>query len=208
MTLPKGLTISFVVLVLPLVAHADVITVMINPSNDSIYYLLTSDDWIASQAEAVSLGGNLVTIDDAAENQWILENFTFFGEEYRDLWIGLNDVDVEGNMVWVSGAPVTYTNWQPNEPNNAGGEQDFGIMFAGPAGSHISGWFPGGWDDFTSPENLRSDYLMRSGGMRNVYGLAEVISVPEPSTLALLTLGLLGIGLTRRRRASFLGSAQ
>ena len=33
--------------------------------------------------------------------------------------IGFTDQEVEGQWEWISGEPVTYTNWQPGEPNNA-----------------------------------------------------------------------------------------
>ena len=38
-----------------------------NAANGLAYYLPTQDTWTASQTEAVRLGGNLVTINDAAE---------------------------------------------------------------------------------------------------------------------------------------------
>ena len=59
------------------------------------------------------MGGNLVTINDAAENQWIAKQFGV------NRWIGF-DQEQEGNWKWISGEPVTYTNWSANEPNNAG----------------------------------------------------------------------------------------
>lgn len=33
---------------------------------------------------------------------------------------GLNDIEVEGDFTWTSGAAVTYTNWCSGEPSDAG----------------------------------------------------------------------------------------
>ncbi|MEL7334182.1 MAG: DUF4347 domain-containing protein, partial [Cyanobacteria bacterium J06560_2] len=93
-------------------------------------YVLTSSakNWTQAQAEAASLGGNLVTINTAAEETWLKQ--TFGDEGY---WIGLNDIDTEGMFEWASGESVGYTNWAPGEPNNGGGNQDYGWMNYGPA---------------------------------------------------------------------------
>jgi hypothetical protein len=77
------------------------------------------------------LGGHLVTINDAAENAWVVANFAGgAGLESRPLWLGLTDRDSEGNFQWVSGQATTYFNWNvlTSEPNNSGGsgyEEDF-----------------------------------------------------------------------------------
>jgi len=52
---------------------------IVNPGNGHTYYLLSPDTWTASQAAAVSLGGNLVTINDAAEQTWVFGTFAGFG---------------------------------------------------------------------------------------------------------------------------------
>ena len=89
--------------------------------NGNEYLLTTSaSSWSAAQAEAEALGGNLVTINDAAEEAWLKETF---GED-TGYWIGINDFESEGNFEWVSGQPVTYTNWADGEPNNDG-NQDY-----------------------------------------------------------------------------------
>ncbi len=43
----------------------------LNPANGHLYYLLTPNTWTAAEAEAVSLGGTLATIDDANEDAWV-----------------------------------------------------------------------------------------------------------------------------------------
>ena len=46
-----------------------------NQVTGHIYYLLTEDTWGNSQAEALRLGGNLVTINHAEEQNWVFSNF-------------------------------------------------------------------------------------------------------------------------------------
>ncbi|WP_218653201.1 Calx-beta domain-containing protein [Nostoc sp. TCL26-01] len=85
------------------------------------YYFLTSaNSWFKAQAEAVAAGGNLVTINNQQEQNWIYQNF--LRQKY---WIGLSDHLKEGEMRWINGEPVNYTNWMPNEPNNFSGNEDF-----------------------------------------------------------------------------------
>lgn len=89
-------------------------------------YFLTSGvlTWEQAQAEAENFGGNLVSINDGVEEAWLKNNFG----ATEGFWIGINDLENEGNFEWVSGQAVTYTNWAPGEPNNGGGNQDFGWM--------------------------------------------------------------------------------
>ena len=91
-------------------------------------YLLLEDylTWDDAQAQAQWLGGNLVTINSAAEEQWLQE--TFGTDKY---WIGINDKAQEGVFAWASGEAVTYTNWAPGEPYDWQGVQDVGVMNAG-----------------------------------------------------------------------------
>jgi hypothetical protein len=109
--------VSPVIVTAPLVLRGPVT----NPANDHIYYLLPPTNGPAAEAIASQLGGHLVTINDAAENDWVFTNFSSYGSSTLYLWIGLNDDAQEGNFIWSSGEPATYLNWAPGEPNNGGG---------------------------------------------------------------------------------------
>jgi len=118
-------------------------------------YVLTDSakTWEEAQAEAEAQGGNLVTINDAEEYAWLQETFGT-----RPLWIGLNDVEQEGEFVWASGETSTYTNWAPGQPNGgARGRQDYVRMNFGRDKL---------WDDV-------------SGGKR-IQGIIEINTVIEP----------------------------
>ena len=57
------------------------------------------------------------------------------------VWIGFNDILTEGTFAWADGAPVSFTNFRNNQPNNAGmGQHCVWIRSA-------TGADPGTWDD-------------------------------------------------------------
>jgi len=95
------------------------------PETGKRYVAYAATTWAAAEATAVQLGGHLVSIEDAEENEWVRANVANFGGVDRRLWIGFNDVQVEGQFAWTDGTPTTYTNWNPGEPNNSGGIEDF-----------------------------------------------------------------------------------
>src|SRR5438045_3064478 len=79
-------------------AHATVIVgPILNPANGHSYYLLETAAWTASEAEAATVGGHLVTINDLAEEQWVYATFSSYQGVSRALWIGLTDAASEGN---------------------------------------------------------------------------------------------------------------
>ncbi|MDJ0506560.1 MAG: lectin-like protein, partial [Nostocales cyanobacterium LE14-WE12] len=83
------------------------------------YFLTPARDWSGAQAIAQSAGGNLVTINNQDEQNWLFQRYKSY------VWIGLSDHVQEGVWRWVSGEPVTYTNWLPNQPDNWDGIEDF-----------------------------------------------------------------------------------
>ena len=78
-----------------------------------------------AEAFAETLDGHLVTIDDAAEQE-----FVYSAVGTQDIWIGINDAAEEGTWVWTNGTPVSYTNWYSGEPNS-GDNYDYGYMHYG-----------------------------------------------------------------------------
>lgn len=93
-----------------------------NPDNGNGYALVDCGTWQQCDTKARSVGARLVSISSASENQWLANTFN------KTAWIGLNDIDSEGNYKWVSGETVGYTNWNSGEPNNAGNEDVVAIV--------------------------------------------------------------------------------
>lgn len=78
--------------------------------NGHVYHLLEEADWYVSEAEAIRLGGHLVTINDADENTWIMDTFgqTARAQGGNGLWLGLNDAETEAQWQWASGEPGSF----------------------------------------------------------------------------------------------------
>ncbi len=107
-----------------------------NPANGHYYKLTEETTWPNAEAQAEAWDGHLVTINDEAEELWLRSTFGVS----ESFWIGVNDIAIEGAWVWVSGEPVTWTNWNEGEPNDHLGIEDVALMNAGPWSETLYGW--------------------------------------------------------------------
>ena len=99
---------------------------IINPTNGHAYKKVQCEDWQDAQRKAVEEGAHLASINDEAEQHWLEVIFS-----HKPFWIGLTDVEKEGEWQWDSGEPVTYTNWttQPIFPDRLpGAEKDYVVV--------------------------------------------------------------------------------
>ena len=186
----------------------------------------TNRTWQAAATDAASrqfagVSGHLATIESAAENQAVFNQLLANipaaqfdltrapdGGNGAYVWIGANDIAVEGAWVWdgdgpgpgasipfwqgtgASGSSVggLYQNWghyptptTQHEPDNgAGGLQDAG-------GIGLANWprgFAGEWND------VRADNAL--------WSVVDFDAVPEPSSMLVASVGF-GITALRRR---------
>lgn len=100
-----------------------------NPATGSRYYRIRGGDWNQLRAFSVAMGGDLASVDDAAENTWLRANIV--GNSTKP-YIGLNDAAVEGTLVWADGSTSAYRNWRAGEPTNTAAK-DY-VRFDGQAG--------------------------------------------------------------------------
>jgi hypothetical protein len=106
--------------------------------NGHEYELITTQmTWQEARDYCLSLGGHLVSITSAEENDFV----DILAESYF-VWIGFCDEETEGTWEWITGEDNTYTNWRFNEPNNCCGGEDYGEMIN-----------DGTWNDLGGPGN-------------------------------------------------------
>ncbi|MFC0166701.1 C-type lectin domain-containing protein [Pseudoduganella danionis] len=140
------------------------------------YVQFEASNWTDAEAAAIALGGHLVAVNSAAENNFLISTFG----SANALWLGLQRTGPgAGDFAWSNGDAVTYTNWAGGEPNNAGGYENY-----------VHTYTSGTWNDL--PNN--------DGYAGPKFGVME--AVPEPSTYAMMGAGLALLGLAKRRKSA------
>ncbi|MFH2008712.1 MAG: FG-GAP-like repeat-containing protein [bacterium] len=94
---------------------------------DERAYLLCSAGpatWQAARDHCRSFGGDLVVIESAEENDWLV------AQGLDNPWIGLSDLETEGTFLWVDGQTLGYAPWNAGEPNDSGGLEDCAAVYA------------------------------------------------------------------------------
>lgn len=73
----------------------------------------------ASRSRCVRDGATLMVPENFSDLQFIAQEMPF----HRSVWLGINDIEDEGNFVREDGLPLTYTNWDPesDDPDNWNG---------------------------------------------------------------------------------------
>lgn len=122
------------------------------------------------------------------EQAFINETF-LSGDDWEStqLWIGLSEVRQEDVWEWSTGESFSYSNWDPGEPNDWFGDEDYVII------NWAYHTIRGGWNDFGK------------FGNEAYYGIIELEPhvVPEPSSIIAwvsMILTAAGIGWWRRKR--------
>ncbi|MDB4483104.1 hypothetical protein N9050_09175 [Akkermansiaceae bacterium] len=75
--------------------------------------------WQEAKADAETKGGRLAVLDTQAK---IDAANAFIQPDDPGVWIGLTDEAQEGLWKWITGEPLTVSNWYEGEPNNLGNE--------------------------------------------------------------------------------------
>jgi hypothetical protein len=95
--------------------------------------------WSEALATCKNAGIHLASIGSPEEDDFVFQTANTLSNE--KWWMGFNDIAEEGKFVWENGNPVTFTNWEPEqpEPNDSGGNEDCG---------QINRYFPNNfWND-------------------------------------------------------------
>ena len=98
---------------------------------------------------------SLASIHSYTEQQQAASACMAYASDQDDVpfscWLGFVDLGQEGGFVWLDGSSVSFVDWSPGEPNDAGsGEDAVEMDFRASRGNF------GGWNDASNADDYRA----------------------------------------------------
>lgn len=210
--------------------------VVVDSANNHAYELVVDPNasWSAAESTAVAAGGYLVTPTSASEDAFVDAMLSSNNAPTGSYWIGLTrepgmlltggtgtgssagGTPTASEFYFVTGEPVTYTNWGAGLPDNYNNDEDTGsIKWTNPSDSNQSDASQDGkWNDLPdagySPGNgqftgdlIRAGYVVEwdsaSAAGAGIGAASPAAAVPLPNAALLFGTGVVVAGLAVRR---------
>ncbi|MBT9560352.1 MAG: CotH kinase family protein [Myxococcales bacterium] len=85
--------------------------------------------WFEARDSCAALGGRLASADTVERHAEIVGVAMATTGGHDGVWLGLRDLDVEGEWVWEGLGPVTFTVWSDGQPDDYDSDEDCGGYF-------------------------------------------------------------------------------
>jgi hypothetical protein len=184
---------------------------LVMPDSPQFSYTWSEARFAADNMKWLGLPGYLATVTSPEEAEFLRDNFSDqlvdlhgVGDHSKYAWIGLFAQTPVAQFQWVTGEPLNFTDWAPAEPN----------FFGTPLWQCVHYWtrnFGSGpswtWNNETNAIHGNPNvygFFVEFGGGRDQGVPIEGAPppVPEPASVVLLGIGVLGIGFARARAVS------
>lgn len=113
------------------------VDVQVMTFNDHTYAIFdNADTWDAAEKYCEFLGGHLAVITSREENDAVWAFVS--ANKCETVFMGLSDLETDGEWKWVTGEPFVFSNWSTNQPDGLDTEY---------YGEYLCGYSGGKWND-------------------------------------------------------------
>lgn len=95
------------------------------------YQFCEGNTWAPARDDCRKHGYDLVTVNDEEEHVWLAGIVDSIWSVARDprVWLGINDIEVEGDWRWANGATLDFVAWNESQPSDTMAHEDCGHLF-------------------------------------------------------------------------------
>ena len=150
--------------------------------------------WEEAKRYCESLGGYLVTITSAEEQEFIAGYIKEKGLTSQRFWMGATDAAKEGTWTWITGEKFSYTNWGNGQPNNGElGGQNYAVYVAINS-SHSS--YAEKWDDINEDSENDIMFICEWGEVEKVKDNTNApVKLPNTGNTAFVIVGIVTLAV-------------